>query len=196
VSEQGSRRYPRSFGGLIGSLVVLLVVVVPIALITHWFGDASRDQANKEAGISKEQDWLGTVRTVQSAKGESGVDIAVIYPRTLPSGGWYANTEPSFAPGNHPAWAMNFVKGETSYVGLAQAHRSARSLAEEYVDANPKQGATVTIKTDVATRWTSWSDAGGDHAYSAKVGGDTLLLWGPKEEDLRTFLPLLTTKKL
>lgn len=195
MSEQGSRRYPRTFGGLIGSLLVLLVIVVPIAVATHWLGNATREQANKEAGVTKGHDWVGTVRTVQSARGEEGVHLAVVYPRTIPDG-WYANTDPSFTPGAHPSWQMNFVKGETSYVGIAQAHRSARRLAEKYVDPNPQQGSTVTVKTDVAHRWTTWSDAGGDHAYSAKVDGNTVLVWGPKQDDLQTFLPLLTTKKL
>jgi len=195
VSEQGSRRYPRTFGGLIGSLIVLLAVVVPIAVLTHWWGDTNRAQADKELGVSKSADWQGTVRTIQSARGQAGTDLAIVYPRRLPKG-WYANTEPSFAPGTHPAWAMNFVKGETSYVGLAQAHDSARHLAAQYVDAHPRQGATVTVATQVATRWTTWSDSGADHAYSATVGGDTLLVWGPKDADLKTFLGLLTTEKL
>lgn len=191
----GSRRYPRTFGALIGSMLVLLAVVVPVALATHWFGDASRSQADKTAGVTKDHDWVGTVRTVQSAQGEKGVDIAVVYPRSLPSG-WYANTDPAFTPGAHPAWAMNFVKGETSYVGLAQAHDSARQLAVKYVDTNPRQGSTADIHTAVGDRWTSWSDSGGDHGYSTSVGGNTLLVWGPKDADLRLFLGLLTTKRL
>jgi hypothetical protein len=54
----------------------------------------------------------------------------------------------------------------------------------------------VSIPTEVADRWTTWTDAGGDHAYAASVNGSTLLLWGPKDADLRTFLGLLTTRKL
>lgn len=176
-------------------MIVLVVVVVAVVGFTHWWGDANRAQANKELGISQGADWAGTVRTVQSAEGQQGVRIRVVYPRRLPPG-WYANTEPSFAPGAHPTWAMNFVKGTTSYVGIELAPGSDRDLVKQNVDADARQGATVSIPTEVADRWTTWSDTGGDHAYSARVDGSTLLLWGPKDADLRTFLGLLTTRRL
>ncbi|MEX0427646.1 DUF4245 family protein [Nocardioides sp. DS6] len=195
MSEQGSRRYPRTFGGLIGSMIVLVVVVVPLVLVTHWWGDARRDQANDELGLSQGADWVGTVRTVQSAQGDTGVKIRVVYPRTLPTG-WYANTEPGFQPGKHPVWTMNFAKGESSYVGLELGPGTPRSLAKKNIDANPKAGKPVTIDTAVGDSWTPWSDAGGDHGYSRKVGGSTLIVWGPKDADVRAFLGLLTTKPL
>lgn len=195
VSEQGSRRYPRTFGGLVGSMVVLVVAVVAFVGFTHWWGDANRDQADKELGVTKGADWAGTVRTVQSAQGEDDVHIQVVYPRSLPPG-WYANTEPSFTPGTHPTWVMNFVKGQTSYVGIELAHGSVRDLVEKNVDGNAREGATATIATDVGSRWSTWTDAGGDHAYATTLHGSTLLLWGPKDADLRTFLGLLTTRKL
>jgi len=195
VSEQGSRRYPRTFGGLIASMIVLVVIVVPLVLLTHWWGDARRDQANDELGLSRGADWQGTVRTVQSAQGETGVHVRVVYPRTLPSG-WYANTDPGFEPGAHPTWTMNFAKGETGYVGIEQAHGTPRELAKKDVDSNPRAGKPVTIDTEVGDTWTPWTDAGGDHGYSTKVGDSTLIVWGPKDADVRTFLGLLTQKKL
>lgn len=195
VSEQGTRRYPRTFGGLVASMIVLVIAVVAVVGITHWWGDANRSQANQELGLGQGADWVGTVRTVQNAEGEQGVRIKVVYPRRLPAG-WYANTEPSFAPGSHPTWAMNFVKGTTSYVGIELAPGSERALVEKNVDPHPHQGPMVSLPTAVADRWTTWSDAGGDHAYSTTLNGSALLVWGPKDADLRTFLSLLTTKPI
>lgn len=195
VNEQGSRRYPRTFGGLIASMIVLVVVVVPLVLLTHWWGDARRDQANKDLGLSSSADWQGTVRTVQSAQGEQGVGIRIAYPRSLPSG-WYANTEPGFQPGAHPTWTMNFVNGETRYVGLELGPGTQRALAKKNVDTGVRAGSPVTVPTEVGDTWTPWTDAGGDHGYSRRVGRSTLILWGPKDADVRQFLGLLTTKPL
>ncbi|MFT4084340.1 MAG: DUF4245 family protein [Nocardioides sp.] len=196
--EQGSRRYPRTFGGLIGSMIVLVALVVPIVLVTHWWGDANRDQANREAGVSGPgEDWRSAVLAVQQARSEDdgSTVLTPVYPRSLPSG-WYANTVPSYSPGTHPSWGMNFTDGSSGYVGLVLAHGSARNVATGTIDANPVKGRTVTIDTEVGSTWTTWSDGGGDHGYSTTVAGDTLLLWGPREADLRTFLGLLTTEPL
>ncbi|MEP9381591.1 DUF4245 family protein [Nocardioides cheoyonin] len=192
-SPQGARRYPRTFGGLIGSMVVLVLAVVAYWVITTTFGDATRDLRNE--GVPKSADWVGTVRTVQSAEGENGVKIKVVYPRSLPSG-WYANTEPSFAPGKHPTWTMNFVRGDNQYVGIELAPGSAHELAEKNVDDGVREGGTTTVDTAVGDTWQTWSDAGGDHAYTTRLAGSTLIIWGPHDDDLRTFLGLLTTDRL
>jgi len=195
VSEQGSRRYPRTFRGLIASMIVLVVVVVPLVLLTHWWSDATREQANQELGLSNSADWRGTVRTVQNAQGQEGVHIHVVYPRSLPSG-WYANSEPGFQPGKHPTWTMNFAKGQSGYVGLELGPGSARSLAKKEIDANPKAGGRVRLGGELGGSWTSWSDAGGDHGYSRSYQGSTLLLWGPRDADVREFIARLTAKPL
>lgn len=185
--EAPARSYPRTFGALIGSMIFLLVLVVPIVLVVQWRGNLEREVSG--ANETYKADWAEAVRSAQIA------DLTVVYPRELPSG-WYANTDPSYKGGEEPAWTMSFVKGETSYVGLEFAARSAQSLAQKNVDTQARKGGEVSIKTDVATTWTEWSDSDGDSAYSAEVDGQTLMLWGPKDSDVRAYLALLTTEPL
>ncbi|MER6975469.1 DUF4245 family protein [Nocardioides sp. NPDC000445] len=185
--ETPARSYPRTFGALIGSMIFLLVLVVPIVLIVQWRGNLEREVSG--ANETYKADWAEAVRSAQVA------DLDVVYPRDLPSG-WYANTDPSYQSGEEPAWTMSFVKGETSYVGLELSSRSAQSLAQKNVDTQAKKGDEVSIDTDVADTWTEWSDSGGDTAYSAEVDGQTLMLWGPKDGDVRDYLDLITTEPL
>lgn len=185
--ETPARSYPRTFGALIGSMIFLLVLVVPIVLIVQWRGNLEREVSG--ANETYKADWAEAVRSAQVA------DLDVVYPRELPSG-WYANTDPSYQGGEEPAWTMSFVKGETSYVGLELSTRSAQALAQKNVDTQAKKGDEVSIDTDVADTWTEWSDSGGDTAYSAEVDGQTLMLWGPKDGDVRDYLALITTEPL
>jgi len=192
VSEQGTRRYPRTFRGLIASMIVLVIAVVAFWALTSGWGDALREERTK--GIPQGADWKSAVAAMQSAAGDEGVPT-VVYPGSLPSG-WYANTDPRFQPGRKPSWQMGFVQGETGYVGIMQAKGSDYDLARDVVDSAARRGDTVTVETEVADRWTSWSDAGGDAAFTARVDGLTLIVWGPGEQDVRTFLGLLTTEPL
>ena len=185
--EVPARSYPRTFGALIGSMIFLLVLVVPIVLIVQWRGNLEREVSG--ANETYKADWADAVRSAQVA------DLDVIYPRELPSG-WYANTDPSYQGGEEPAWTMSFVKGETSYVGVELSSRSAQSMAQKNVDTQAREGDEVSIKTDVADTWTEWSDADGDTGYSADVGEQTLMVWGPKDGDVRDYLTRLTTEPL
>ncbi|WP_177191482.1 DUF4245 family protein [Nocardioides luteus] len=185
--ETPARSYPRTFGALIGSMIFLLVLVVPIVLVVQWRGNLEREVSG--ANQTYKADWAEAVRSAQVA------DLDVVYPRELPSG-WYANTDPSYKGGEEPAWTMSFVKGETSYVGLEFSTRSAQALAQKNVDPQAKKGDQVDIPTDVATTWTEWSDSDGDTGYSTEVDGQTLMLWGPKDGDVRDYLALLTTEPL
>ncbi|WP_170225225.1 DUF4245 family protein [Nocardioides albertanoniae] len=185
--ETPARSYPRTFGALIGSMIFLLVLVVPIVLVVQWRGNLEREVSG--ANQTYKADWADAVRSAQVA------DLEVIYPRELPSG-WYANTEPTYQGGEEPAWTMSFVKGETSYVGLELSVRSAQAIAQKNVDTQAREGDEVSIKTDVADTWTEWSDADGDTGYSADVGEQTLMVWGPKDGDVRDYLTRLTTEPL
>ena len=184
---EGSRRYPRTFGGLIGSMILLLVIVVPVALLVQWRGNETREIRGGDQPRSA--DWRAAVTSAASA------GITVVHPSSLPHG-WYANTDPTYTGGDEPDWTMSFVKGETSYVGIETSTRPADVLARKNIDASPHQGSSVTLTSELATSWTSWSDSGGDHGYSATVDGQTVLVWGPKDADVRRFVSLLTTKPL
>jgi hypothetical protein len=51
----------------------------------------------------------------------------------------------------------------------------------------------VTVEGAIVPEWQEWSDAGGDHAYSATVGDTQVLVYGSAPtEDLLTVVRSLT----
>ena len=53
------------------------------------------------------------------------------------------------------------------------------------------------MDSSVAPEWQEWSDAGGDHAYSATVGETEVLVYGSAPtEDLLTIVRSLTDAPL
>lgn len=169
-------------------MIVLVIVVVGFwALTTGWTG-LVRHERTKD--MPKGAEWRPDVAAMQEAAG-TGVP-KVVYPAHLPSG-WYANTEPRFQRGAHMSWQLGFVKGKTHYVGIKQAKGSVFSVVQDAVDTAAKRGEVVTIDSAVGRRWTSWSDADGDVAFTARRDGMTLIVWGPQEDDVRRFVGNLTT---
>jgi hypothetical protein len=163
---QGARRYPRTFGGLIGSMIVAVIGVV-----IYW---ALQNATHDRPEIQPEAiDYLGTVQTVQEAK------YTVAYPPSLPEG-WMA-TAVRFTPGDRPVWGLSILTADQKYVGVEQEDDDLSTLLTTYVDKHARQGEDVTLDSALSTSpttWTTWSDAGGDHALATEIDGQTLLVYG------------------
>ncbi|MFT4261767.1 MAG: DUF4245 family protein [Nocardioides sp.] len=180
---QGARRYPRTFGGLIGSMVVLVLAVVVywgVQNLTH-----DHPTVKPEAVAYRE-----TVAQVQQA------GYTVAYPTSLDKG-WKA-TSVHFTPGDRPAWGLGVLTSAGTYVGVAQEDADLSDLLTTYVDTSARQGADATISSPVGSTWTTWSDSGGDHAYATtlSVGGEeqTLLVYGSASTaDLQSVVESLST---
>ena len=85
---------------------------------------------------------------------------------------------------------------EGTFVGLRQEDAPLDDLLTTYVDESPTEGDPVTVPGSVAPRWRTFSDSGGDHAFAAEVGGDTVLVYGSAGvDDLRGLVEALTTKR-
>ena len=79
------------------------------------------------------------------------------------------------------------------FVGVRQADDDLANLLETYVDADAVKGDAVTVEGAIVPEWQEWSDAGGDHAYSATVGDTEVLVYGSAPtEDLLTVVRSLT----
>lgn len=179
MSETGSKRYPRTFNGLVASVIVCVVAVVGYWVLQN--GTHSAPTVTPKA-----VDYTGTVKEIQAA-GRS-----VIYPSSLPAR-WKA-TGARYTPGDQPAWAVPMLTADGKYAGLQVERTPALDVVHEYVDKNARQGSLVTIHSPVGDTWLSWSDSGGDHGFSAKVGKDTVLVYGSASvADLKTLIGLLTT---
>lgn len=177
-------RPPRTFRGLVAALVVCLVFVAAYVAFRGVF----RDQP--DVGPTA-VDYKESVAAAQQA------GVTLVYPRSLPSG-WLA-TSIDFQRGTRPAWGLGILTDAGTFVGLRQEDADVRDLLATYVDASPDAGPDASPPGDVATRWSTWSDTGGDLAWSTDLrldGGnrDTLLVYGSaSKSDQEELIGLLTT---
>ena len=177
-------RYDRSFGGL----VVAMVVTVVFAAAYVGFRALTRDQPE----VVQDVDYLSDVRDL------AGAGVPVVHPCRLPEG--WRSTSTSFTRGEPPTWGIGFVTDDDEFVGLRQEQADVEDLLETYVDESPDEGEDAAPANDLGiTTWQTWSDPGGDHAFSATLGapvaGQTLLVYGSasvaEQEEL---IDLLTTQ--
>lgn len=156
MSEQAGR-YQRSFSGLVGAMVILLVVVVAFVGFRALFRDNEGDP----------------VQAVDYSQGmqqrQSVATFHLLAPATLPAG-WEA-TSVRFSPEVPQAWHLGVLTEAGHYIGLEQAQASAASLVHEYVDSDATEGSA-------RDGWRTFSDAGGDHALAREDGGVATLIMG------------------
>ncbi len=172
MSETGSAgrpgRYSRSFGGLVGAMVVTVVGVLAV------FG--LRSLTSDEDVFDRDPvDYLSLVRDVQVA----GVDV--VYPATLPSG-WGAS-DVDFTPAPDPAFSLSVLTEDSDYVGLRVADAPLEEMLESLVDEDyserdPLVFSGAQAEGLIATRWEGYGDEEGDTAYAAEVDGQQVLVYG------------------
>jgi hypothetical protein len=184
--EQPSR-YSRTTNGLLAALLVTVLAVGAFVV----FRGAFRDQPEV---TGEPVDYLGTVEALQ----REGVEI--VYPGLLPQG-WIA-TSIHYVPGEQPAWGIGMLTDDGRYVGLRQEDADADELVSAYVDEDAEPGDEGVLESGLATgAWQTWTDAGGDLAYSTTLTsgatstiGETLLVYGSAgRADQEQLIALLTT---
>lgn len=115
------------------------------------------------------------------------------YPDPLPKG-WTATSFDTGSP-DAPAWGLGLNTSDGAYVGVRREDAELDRLLETYVDKAPEEGRTVRLGGELAGRWQTWTDAGGDTAYGRRVGQDWLLVYGSApSRDLRRVVESLTEK--
>jgi hypothetical protein len=140
MSEQAGR-YQRSFSGMVGAMLVLLVVVGGYVA----FRAVNRnDVADPVTPI----DFTGA-----ATYAEEQADFEVLTPPSLPDG-WIA-TSARWTGGREPHWHLGLLTERKQYVGLEQEDRSAEDMVEEHVDEEAAQGEDVRIG---GRTWQSWFD--------------------------------------
>jgi len=184
-SAPGERpgRYPRTFGGLLAAMVATVVFVAAYV----GFRAVTREQPD----IAPDVDYLACVAYLQEA------DTTVVYPEGLPEG-WTA-TSISFERGAPPRWRIGMVTADDEFVGVVQEEDDVEDLVDHYVDASAHQGEDASPGNTLGvTSWQTWSDAGGDHAFSARLdsgplAGQSLLVYGSAPvQDQEAVLGMLT----
>lgn len=189
MSESGQERpgrYPRTTGGLIGSMIVLVVAVLAIVLFREVFRDTPEVEPQAV-------EYLPVVASLQ----EAGREVA--YPPTLPEG-WIV-TSVTYDRGERPGWALGILTDDQKFVGLRQQDEDVDDLVAEHVDEAATEGDPVSIEGALAPEWSSYTDDGGDHGYAATIttdlGEESLLVYGSASAaDLETLVGLLVLEPL
>ena len=56
------------------------------------------------------------------------------------------------------------------FAGLHEEDEDVAALVDTYVGTDATEGPATTLDSEVASRWRTFSDPGGDHGYAAEVG--------------------------
>ncbi|MET1061131.1 MAG: DUF4245 family protein [Nocardioides sp.] len=167
MSEQGGR-YQRSFSGMVGAMIVLVVLVVAFVLV--------RGLNRSDPSVEPDRvDYLDVVRGVARADGDP-----VAYPPRLPDG-WFA-TSASF--GAEGIWSLSLLTDDEEFVGVRQSRgtESVEELVTTYVDDAAEEGDPVSLDSPLAPSWRSFTDSGGDYALVAEVEDSIVLVVGTAPE--------------
>ena len=115
----GARRYPRTFGGLIGSTIVLVAFVGGCAVLNNW-----HHQGADNAVCSALPDWHSALVQAQ------GAGVMLDYPGTLPSGWIVTNaTWDNDQATGQPRWQIGTHSADCSeFAGLIEEQEPARTL--------------------------------------------------------------------
>jgi hypothetical protein len=179
VSDQGSAgRYARTTNGLIASLVVTVLAVGGFVALRAFSSD----------DLEVHPDPVDYLQLVDAAQ---GAGVQVVYPSALPHG-WEA-TSVDYTPRGKLDWGIGMLTDDGKFAGVRQSDDSVDDLLDAWVDANAVEGDPERTPGAIAPRWRTWSDSGGDHAFSADVNGDTVLVFGSAPvDDLLDLLRRLT----
>ena len=180
-------RYNRTFGGLVGAMIVMVVVVVLAWLALGLF----RDEAEFEP---LPIDYEASVQALVDN------DAALAYPEQLPAG-WRVNNLAYAADG--PVFSLALLTDDSSFVGVHHAPEDVEEVEEvvdRLVDESAREGDAVELTDGEGTTstWQVWTDDGGDTAYvrvEERQGEPvvTMVYGSAPEEDLRTVVGSLLT---
>lgn len=175
----GSGRYARTSGGLVASLVVTALLVIGLVGLRALTSDELEVEPT-------DIDYLETVGLAQDA------GVRPVYPATLPEG--WTVTAFDVGTGESPSFGLSLNTDDGAFVGVRQRDAAVEELLEEYVDEDPDELDPIEVTGSVADEWAAFGDRGGDLAYAAEVGEDTVLVFGSAGETiLLAVLESLTT---
>ena len=178
MSEQPSR-YTRSFNGMVGALIVTILFVLAFVGWRALF----RDDVD---AVAPTVDWQESVQLADEA------GLGVVRPSELPEG-WQATSVDLVAAGDEPRWGLGVLTADGDFIGIRQEDASMDDLARVYVDEKPTEGDEVSLSSEVASTWQTWSDDGGDHGYSTELGDESLLVYGSAPvEEIESYIGMLT----
>ena len=173
--EEQPGRYQRSFAGMVGAMILLLVVIAAFVI----FREANRTEP---ADPVEAIEWRGAASYARQE-----ADFALLAPRRLPDG-WIA-TSVRFGRQDEQSWHLGLLTDERSYVGLEQTEDSPSTMVEDFVDEEAERGEDVVV--DGAT-WEAWSDEEDEALVREGKDVTTLVVGTVSQEELVEFLGTLS----
>ncbi len=167
-------RYQRSFSGMVGAMLLLVLIVAGYALLR----DLNRsDPADPVEPV----DWRSTAAY---ARDEAGFEV--LAPQRLPQG-WIA-TSVRFGRGDQESWHLGVLTDQRRYIGLEQSEDSAGTMVETFVDEEAEADGEVSV---AGQTWQVWRDEE-DTALVRESGDITTLVVGTVgREQLEDYVELL-----
>ena len=158
MSEQPGR-YQRSFGGLVGALIVSLAVVLLFVGFRALFRVPPSDPVQ-------------AIDYVSAAKyAGQRLSFPVAAPQQLPPG-WIA-TSANSATAPLPHWHLGMLTQDRKYVGVEESTQPPDELVKAAIDPSATRGKDVSAGGVTWQRWTGPND---NVAYVRQSQGYTLLL--------------------
>ena len=165
MSEQAGR-YQRSFSGLVGAMVVLLLVVAVFVA----FRDVNRNSPQNPVQAIEYTEDVVYYRTQAT--------FPLLAPPALPDG-WKATSQ-EFIATKPQSWHLGVLTASGHYIGLEQGSDSEPAMVSKFVDEHATRGKPVQV--DGAT-WNAYSDSGGDEALVRTQGGVTTVVVGSVSQE-------------
>jgi hypothetical protein len=155
-------RYQRSFSGMVGALVILVLVILAFV---GFRGLVRNDPASPVKPVDYEQD---------ASYARDVAPFPVLAPRRLPAG-WIA-TSVEYNQIGKPSWHLGTLTADRHYVGLEQSRTPVAKMVARFVDPEAVRGADVRL---AGRSWQTWTDAGHDLALVTADPKVTTLVVGP-----------------
>ncbi len=171
-------RYQRSFAGMLGALLVLILGIGVFVVL--------RDVTRVDP-----PDPVRPVDYVQPARfAQEEAPYEVLTPRALPEG-WTA-TSVRFQPAAEDrSWHVGVLTEDQRYIGIEQAERTPEAMVADFVDEEAQEGGEVDID---GRTWRVWTDPGRDPGADPGTApaGDLALV---REDDDATTLVVGTVSQ-
>lgn len=144
-------RYQRSFSGMIGAMLVVVLVILAFVA----FRGLVRD--NRPTPV--EPLPYGEILAGAADRG-----LVIAHLPELPED-WIAT---SFEL-RSDLWNLGMLTDEKRFVGIHQEGARIDQLVTTYVDEGATEGDPVRLDSPLAPEWRSFTDSGGDYALAAEV---------------------------
>lgn len=173
--EEQPGRYQRSFAGMVGAMLLLLVVVGAFVL----FREANRTEPEDPV---EPIEWRGAASYARQE-----ADFRLLAPRRLPEG-WIA-TSVRFGRQDGQTWHLGLLTDERSYVGLEQTEDSPSTMVEDFVDEEAERGDDVVVD---GVTWEAWSDEEDEALVREGEDVTTLVVGTVSQDELVDFVRSLS----